>query len=340
MVRGRDQGIIKPLHGLRGLAAMIVVIHHTAPVKFSGALGVTLFFVMSGFLMGRLYLAREFTAVQVWRFAIARFARIYPLFALLIVAAALLDRFFGINVFWMKSWQVDRHLVLLGDAYTVWTIAVECHFYAMFPVFWFAFARGKLNLQVLILLYVPLAVAAYFFDGRIDPLRYLHIFVLGMIVARIADAPPRLLEKWAGGGLPLAMLAFAAAAIHGVNAYTNTFAILMAGCMVLFSVVAPVSPVARVLSLSPLVWLGEISFGTYLLHRFTQGILARYTGTIEPTWLSFAIIVSVTLLLAALMFRFYEEPMRRLIRSLDRKIPAMLGWPGKTAKGERIAKPR
>ena len=298
--------------------------HHTAPVHFSGAIGVTLFFVLSGFLMGRLYLVREFDAVQVWRYVTARFARIYPLFALVIVAAAILDRYFGLDIFWMKSWEVDRHLVLLGDAHTVWTIAAECHFYAMFLVFWFAFARGKLNLPMLALLYVPLAIAAYFFDGRIDPLRYLHIFVAGMIVARIADAPPRLLEKWAGVALPLAILAFAAAAIHDVDVYANTFVVLVTGCIVLCSVVAPTSFSARVLSLSPLAWLGEISFGTYLLHRFVQRILARYLGTTEHTWLSFAIIISVTLLLATLVFRFYEDPMRRLIRNLSQRIEQ--GW--------------
>ena len=53
-------GLIKPLHGLRGLAALSVVLHHLAPMKFSGAIGVTLFFVLSGYLMGRIYLEKPF----------------------------------------------------------------------------------------------------------------------------------------------------------------------------------------------------------------------------------------------------------------------------------------
>jgi peptidoglycan/LPS O-acetylase OafA/YrhL len=201
-----DRNVIEPLHGLRGLAALTVLAHHTAPVHFAGAIGVTLFFVLSGCLMGRLYLSRDFDAVQIWYYATARFARIYPLFALVVISAGILNAFFGFQIFWMESWEVDRHLVLLGDAHTVWTIAVECHFYVLFLLFWFASSRGKLSLRTLVVIYAALAIAAYFFDGRIDPLRYLHIFVLGMIVARLADAPSPLLEKWAAVGLPLATI--------------------------------------------------------------------------------------------------------------------------------------
>ena len=319
-----DRNLVKPLHGLRGLAALVVVTHHLSPLKFSGAIGVILFFVLSGFLMGRLYLVREFDAVQVWRYVTARLARIYPLFALVILSAAILNRFFGFEIFWMESWEVDRHLVMLGDAHTVWTVAVECHFYAIFLVIWFAFARGKLNFAKLVLLYVALACAAYFFDGRINPLRYLHIFVLGMIVARIADAPPPVLQRWAGCALPLAALVAVAAAVYGADSYANTLLVLVAGVIVLCSVTAPNSPFARLISLPPFVWLGEISFGAYLLHRFVEQFVARLLGSTDKTWFSFAISIGLTLLLATLVFRFYEDPMRRLIRKLSQQVEQ--GW--------------
>ncbi|RWP61688.1 acyltransferase family protein [Mesorhizobium sp.] len=54
-------GLIKPLHGLRGTAALSVLVGHAMlpsgiQTRFSASLGVVLFFVLSGFLMGHLYL--------------------------------------------------------------------------------------------------------------------------------------------------------------------------------------------------------------------------------------------------------------------------------------------
>jgi hypothetical protein len=56
---GRDP-IIKPLQGLRGIAAGTVLIGHISPVPTAPSLGVVLFFVISGFLMGKIYLPKRF----------------------------------------------------------------------------------------------------------------------------------------------------------------------------------------------------------------------------------------------------------------------------------------
>ena len=130
--------MIEPLHGLRGIATVVILLHHMAPVDINGPMGLTLFFVLSGFLIGRLYMRREFDPIQLWRYGSSRFARIYPLFAVVILAAALVNSQFGLQVFELETYQVDRHLMLLGSNMTIWTIAVECHFYAMLVLLWWA----------------------------------------------------------------------------------------------------------------------------------------------------------------------------------------------------------
>ena len=87
------QAIIKPLHGIRGGAAATVVIGHNGIVKGSPSLGVVLFFVLSGFLIGKLYLERPFKAAEVWTYLVARFARIYPLFAFVVIVVGLARRY-------------------------------------------------------------------------------------------------------------------------------------------------------------------------------------------------------------------------------------------------------
>src|SRR5207249_7116147 len=77
------------LTGLRFLAALVVVIDHTgygplaAMVAPFGGVAVTLFFILSGFILTYTY-TRNGTAVHGgWRaFYIARIARVYPLYLL------------------------------------------------------------------------------------------------------------------------------------------------------------------------------------------------------------------------------------------------------------------
>ena len=93
MVYERDlnprKGLIAQLDGLRGLAALIVVVSHYSNEtllwggvlgKGGGQTGVMLFFLLSGFLMAHLHLGEAFTARNVGRYALRRIARVYPLF--------------------------------------------------------------------------------------------------------------------------------------------------------------------------------------------------------------------------------------------------------------------
>ena len=47
--------------------------------------------MLSGFLIGKLYVETDFTVQNVWRYLVARFARVYPLFVVVIVLTALLN---------------------------------------------------------------------------------------------------------------------------------------------------------------------------------------------------------------------------------------------------------
>src|SRR5580704_17034654 len=84
------------LDGLRGLAAYVVVVSHISNEsnlwngllgRGGGQLGVMLFFVLSGYLMGALYLDRPFRAGEVWAYAVRRIARVVPLFYVVVTLA-------------------------------------------------------------------------------------------------------------------------------------------------------------------------------------------------------------------------------------------------------------
>jgi peptidoglycan/LPS O-acetylase OafA/YrhL len=84
------------MDGLRGLAAIAVLLQHIGPlagyfqlVPF-GFLAVDLFFVMSGFVIARTYEPRLGVSLSWRRFAILRILRLYPVLALSVVLAVLI----------------------------------------------------------------------------------------------------------------------------------------------------------------------------------------------------------------------------------------------------------
>ncbi len=79
---------IKALTGLRGFAALLVFVTHAShqrsflprSVHIYGQVGVMLFFVLSGFLLGYLYLERSPSRKQLIRYSAARIGRVVPLY--------------------------------------------------------------------------------------------------------------------------------------------------------------------------------------------------------------------------------------------------------------------
>ena len=77
---------IPALNGLRALAAYVVVISHFSskshfldyPFWQSGRLGVMIFFMLSGFLMGHLYIETPLSAGSLGKFFSRRLARVVP----------------------------------------------------------------------------------------------------------------------------------------------------------------------------------------------------------------------------------------------------------------------
>jgi len=97
----------EPLHGVRGIAAAMVFVSHLGNagyypwIKGFGQLGVLLFFVLSGFLMGLLYMEERSSARDWARYAVRRVFRVYPLFAFVVLGSWLAFEVFG------QAWSLE-----------------------------------------------------------------------------------------------------------------------------------------------------------------------------------------------------------------------------------------
>jgi peptidoglycan/LPS O-acetylase OafA/YrhL len=359
--RASNVSLISPLTSARFFAAMMVVLFHTFPntsdesriekiyiLLFSyGHAAVGFFFILSGFILAKVYPALS-GAAAVKRFFVARFARIYPLFFLCLVADVHRILFYRIAKFGFglgfamtgASFILEASMIsaLIPDVAVIdgpsWSIPTETCFYIFFPFIITAPGRLlgrhesiKIFLLQLLLLYIlvllpPLAVY-YFYQnipywaeilvGR-NPIFRVPEFVIGVMLARQTAV-----SSWTSGpfsGWLLLFGAIGAAAVISVNQISfhpvQSALLVPFFAMMIVGLANSKNIVTKVMSNSLLVLLGEASFALYLIHMpIWQGLELEKRPLNSAAYLSFllAIIgVSIALHLAV------ERPSRIWIR--------------------------
>jgi peptidoglycan/LPS O-acetylase OafA/YrhL len=188
---------IRSLTSLRGIAALIIVVHHFAYYAVpqlgvmlsaysyffqNGYLAVDLFFILSGFIMTHVYLERFSAGVSkanYWQYLRARFARIYPLhlFTLLVLVGlqsielylsnptAFTGKFntlaLGANVLMLQAFALNCPPLFWCDTFwnePAWSVSVEFVIYAIFPFILFAILKNQPKTDTL--LYIITLIAS------------------------------------------------------------------------------------------------------------------------------------------------------------------------------------
>jgi peptidoglycan/LPS O-acetylase OafA/YrhL len=355
------------IDGMRAVAVLLVVFNHLTTTRCRGGyIGVDVFFVISGYLIGATILAEmragEFTLANFYE---RRIRRIFPaLFVMLMVASALayvcllpseviafakslIAAMLSVSnmLFWLQSGYFD---VASGSKPLLhtWSLGVEEQFYIVFPLFllavyrWFPRAMKSALWSVVV---VSLALAAWFAYQPGDttaffvaPLRSWEL-LLGAIASqgylpKMKTPLQRNVGSLAGLMLILipAMTYTAATPFPGIAAVPPVVgAVLLIGAGDSGS-----SLVGRLLSWRPVVFIGLISYSLYLWHWplkvFYSANLAfqrvQHAEKIEQV----TVFVG-SLVLATLSWRFVETPFRKgKYRPARRRLFAMsavgAGW--------------
>jgi peptidoglycan/LPS O-acetylase OafA/YrhL len=117
---------------------------------------------------------------------------------------------------------------------------------------------------------------------------------------------------------------------HDVGAFAGSLTAVQVGTLVLIAaVVHPASGVvASALSVAPLRWVGQRSYGIYLWHWPIIVLWATAPGEQPESPAVSVALVALTLLLAGLSYRWFEQPIRQ--RGLAGAFDHLKGWlPGK-----------
>ena len=306
-----SHGQIKALNALRGLAALLVVFSHLpdfAGMHFGpareGHLGVMVFFTLSGFLMGLLYLGQPVTRRTVAAYAVARVSRIAPPYLIVVLLAfavyTLADPAFPYAI---GPQNLLRHLLFSGNVSVLWSIPPEVQFYALFIGLWWAVQRAATGRGAGALIAVlAITVAAICLRGMVPGTfvaSKLHYFLMGSLLGWLhprlrAVAISTLSLTLLQAGLLICFAFFMVGTIGlGENYWLDLAPVLVCG-LVVFAFSHDRTAVDTVLAARPLQWLGDWSFSLYLLHVPALYLLNK-AGLMESTparWTSVALAIA------------------------------------------------
>ena len=323
-------GHITSLDGLRGLAALVVLVSHLSNETGllggvlgagAGQLGVMLFFALSGFLMAHVTWDTPPTVAALRRFAVHRMSRVLPLFYVAVLAAFVAPAPFAIDTLT----DLLAHMSLVRGDRVFWTVPVEIGFYMIFPVLWLLRDRAPMLLSVgaLGLLALGVALRAVTQPSPVQLLGvgwFLPAFALGVLACLAQRRELRLpcpdLVLAAGGVLLLLAYPRASQALFGIttSAWDRPGVLLLMPVLLLAAVQAPLG--GRVLGAAPARWVGKVSYSLYLWHLFVMAGIARLTGWAETApWAYAAAVLVLSGLAAEASYRLIEAPSRRWLNA-------------------------
>lgn len=327
------------IDGLRTVAVLPVILFHAGVSLFSGGfVGVDVFFVISGYLITGLIIAE----LSEGRFSIARFyerraRRILPALAVVMACCVpfawlwmLPDQFadfsksliavplFVSNIlFWRESGYFEAASEDKPLLHT-WSLAVEEQYYVVFPILMillWRFGRNRVFYILLGMAALSLLLGEWGWRHRpsanffLAPTRAWELLA-GALCAFLQFGRP----QKSGEGLSALGLALIVAAVFYYDEATpfpSLYALApVAGTVLIILFAGRATMVARVLSLWPVVAVGQISYSAYLWHQPVFAF-ARLSSPTAPSPLVLSALTLPVLALAWLSWRFVENPFRR-----------------------------
>lgn len=319
----------------------------------TGYESVTFFFILSGFVMSYVYVGNEpgRSGAGLRRFFVARIGRMFPAYYVSLLLAL---PFFVAPGFFQATERVSPHVVPHGILVLTalqswwppaalawnppgWSVSVECFLYLAFPaLLWTTrfipnslFLVGSFLLVAVVagfrvVVMEPLVAAdaeTWYHFAQFFPLFHLPQFIFGMALGRahlVGPRPEPSLAAWmfAAGAVGL-MILFVDLEELPARMRSNAVVAIFFG-LIIFGAAQKGHFVYRVLSLPPLLYLGEISYSIYAVHQPLE-FWWEWAGPLAhdirlPAAVDFLIYFLVVLAASVLCYRYVERPLRRRIR--------------------------
>lgn len=339
---GSSVGYRPDVDGLRALSVAAVFAFHLGFYNTPGGfIGVDVFFVISGYLIGGLVNGQmEQGTFSYVRFYERRIRRIFPALAVMLIATTILAVivFFPVRLadyayslvaavlsysniyFWLNtSYFADAadSQVLLHT----WSLAVEEQFYILLPPFLALVHRWMprhIVTMVAAVALVSFAASVWGAHAAQSATFYLPLtraweLLLGVLIAiypiQILDRP---VLRNAVAALGLAMIVFAILTLSEFEPFPglNAAPVCLGAAMVIAAGARGPTLAGALLSVGPATWIGKLSYSIYLWH-WPVIVMWKRVELGEPLSRTDEIaIVGLTLLLSYLTWKLVEQPAR------------------------------
>jgi peptidoglycan/LPS O-acetylase OafA/YrhL len=346
---------VKELDGIRAIAILFVVSAHYHLVPVPGGFGVTLFFFLSGYLITTLFFAEYYSDrnIGIFKFYLRRWLRLTPPLVISVIIGVV---FYPVARTFVGGTPVPLGTAMAAILYYTnyydlyfgmepskvipfgicWSLAVEEHFYLVWPLLIKAAIKNTSQLLIIILsalvailmwrivAHIVLSVSDDYTgmatDCRIDSILYGSLLRVlfetrwASLVVRFCKAPISRIS-----GLLVLLITFSIPN----EAFRETIRYSLQGLALipLFSVILldqPTTIVKRALSTPVMVLIGKLSYSIYLFHLIARTPAEVVFGSgyrIE----SMVSGLAVTVLLAYSVYVFVEKPIAKIRRQLREK---------------------
>lgn len=334
---------------MRALAAYMVFCHHNNPIsrtifgeyvfEFFQELhvGVTFFFVLSGFLITYRY--SEQPKIDLKKYSVNRFARIFPMFFLVTTLI------FGVNIFFYKQSLVENipiyflNITLLKGYFEQiifsgvgqgWTLTVEECFYVLAPFFFLLVRKSKIFLIFLPIFFFAIGYFLVFIANQNSVYGFIKTyefmidytffgrcaeFFIGAATAIYFEKMPtsKYFSYTIFGFICSIFLIFELSILQTPNGFgtdcgfgkiiNNLLLPLFGIAPLIFGLATETSLIAKIFSSKPLQILGKSSYVFYLIHIGVFYLLVdKFLGNLMVSF----VLLNV---LSVLLYYFVEKPL-------------------------------
>jgi len=365
------------LDGLRGVLSLIVALNHSFmvvvipsfanvwqqnPLVFhgpesklqqlfmligNGGAAVTLFFLLSGFVLGQSLSRTKLNFKGILAFLAKRIIRLYPVYLLIVFSTAIYMKLgftyqtFPFSSAWFNWWmnfQMDFKELVLNILFThayvggvTWTLRVILITSFIFPVFYSLNKKTSALVDILISIFlIYLSFTLLNIEGFRD-LRYLYMFYLGQMLPKFQKqfslAPNRLISI---------ILPFATLLLLGYRYSTNEYQGGVVESIISFFIIGIAAYSEKVKSLNfldskLLQFYGKISYSFYLINFSVLYVFSRLMFQKLPNLpyqkeylyihlTLFLLSVLVTTGISLLVYKYIETPSKDLANNVGHKI--------------------
>lgn len=321
------------LNGLRAISILIVIYRHTFWLQLksdsflNGDFGVTIFFVISGFLITSLLLKEKVikNTISLKRFFIRRALRILPLAYLYLFVMLILNAFGLVTIpvsdylsgfFYFNNWYTQTSYI---NHY--WSLSIEEQFYLIFP-FFLKRLHLKFYICICIILLLSAPVITYlsmhpvfhpqvFFSLR--PLIKFHPIIIGSLIAIILFQRIILFEKFASlfVKLILLVLIFATYKIASPADINKVFCSIFISIFIVLNLFPKKDFIYTLLNFRLLNYIGLMSYSLYIWQELFTFENMPWQNAFPYTG-SKAFNLTALFIVAYLSYNYYEKPFLKL----------------------------